>query len=394
MTFVQLALICLVAILGPLLSLSRGIRVPVVIGELAVGLALGTTGLGLLDPRDPTFAFLAEIGFGLVMFVAGTHVPMRDPALRAGARIGLLRALLIGALSVPVGLGLAHVFGTGQGLLYAVLLTSSSAAVVMPAMSGLPLTAPAIAAMLPQLALADAACIVLLPLAVDPTHAARAALGSMAVIAAAVLVYLLMRWVERTGRRRAVHVLSEDRGLALELRVSLTILFGLAALATATHVSIMLAGFTMGLAYSAVGPPRRLSNQVFGLTEGFFGPIFFVWLGSGLNLRDLAEHPAAIGLGLALGLCAVALHAVPALAGQPWPVAVATSAQLGVPVAAAALGTSLGVLAPGESAALLLGALVTIAAVTAAVGPLTRVARVGQGQGRPREAGRGHRGRP
>ena len=377
MTFAQLALICLVAILGPLLSLSRGLRVPVVIGELVVGLALGTTGLRILDPHDPTFAFLADIGFGLVMFVAGTHVPMRDPALRAGARTGLLRALVIGVLSVPVGLGLAHVFGTGQGLRYAVLLTSSSASIVMPAMAGLPLTAPSVVAMLPQLAVADAVCIVLLPLVIDPAHAGRAALGSLAVIAAAALVYVVMRWVEVTGRRRAVHVLSEDRGLALELRVSLTILFGLAALAAATHVSIMLAGFTMGLAYSAVGPPRRLSNQVFGLTEGFFGPIFFVWLGATLNLRDLAEHPSAIGLGLALGLAAVAVHAVPALVGQPWPVAVATSAQLGVPVAAATLGTGLGVLAPGESAALLLGALVTIAAVTAAAGPLERLARAG-----------------
>nr|WP_246308682.1 cation:proton antiporter [Kineosphaera limosa] len=364
----------MVAILGPLLSLSRGIRVPVVIGELAVGLALGTTGLRMLDPHDPTFAFLADIGFGLVMFLAGTHVPMRDPALRAGALIGLLRALLIGALSVPVGLGLAHLFGTGHGLLYAVLLTSSSASIVMPAMAGLPQIAPAIVAMLPQLAVADAVCIVLLPLAIDPANAARAAIGGLAVIAAALLVYVVMRWVEVTGRRRAVHQLSEERGLALELRVSLTILFGLAALATAGHVSIMLAGFTMGLAYSAVGPPRRLSNQVFGLTEGFFGPIFFVWLGASLNLRDLAAHPSTILLGLTLGGAAVGLHAVPALTGQPWPVAVATSAQLGVPVAAATLGTNLGVLAPGESAALLLGALVTIAAVTAVVGPLARVA--------------------
>ena len=48
-----------------------------------------------------------------------------------------------------------------------------------------------------------------------------------------------------------------------------------------------------------------------------------------------------------------------------------------MPVAAATLGTGLGVLAPGESAALLLGALVTIAAVTAAAGPLERLARAG-----------------
>ena len=38
MNFAQLALICLVAVLGPLLSLPRAVRLPVVIGELVVGL--------------------------------------------------------------------------------------------------------------------------------------------------------------------------------------------------------------------------------------------------------------------------------------------------------------------------------------------------------------------
>jgi hypothetical protein len=48
------------------------------------------------------------------------------------------------------------------------------------------------------------------------------------------------------------------------------------------------------------------------------------------------------------------------------------AAQLGVPVAAATLGTSLHVLAPGESAALILGALVTIAVATIAGGSAAR----------------------
>lgn len=377
MTFADLALICLVAILGPLLSLPKAVHVPVVVGELLVGLLLGATGLRVLSAADPTFSFLAEAGFGLVMFVAGTHVPVRDPALRTGARAGLLRAAAIGALSVPVGFGIARVFGTGHGALYAVLLASSSASVVMPSLAGLPLTAPSIVPMLPQLAVADAACIVLLPLAVDPAHAARAGLGAVVVIAAGGVVFALLRWVEARGWRKAVHRVSEDRSLALELRVSLAVLFGMAALATALHVSIMLAGFVVGLAYSGVGSPRRLAKQVFALTEGLFGPIFFVWLGAGLDLRDLAAHPAAIGLGLTLGVAALLVHGAAVLTGQPWPVALSTAAQLGVPVAAATMGGRLGVLAPGEATALLLGALVTIAAVAAGSGPLARVAQAG-----------------
>ncbi len=377
MTFAHLALICAVALIGPVFSLSRAFHLPVVIGELAVGIALGATGFGVLKASNQTFSFLAEIGFALVMFVAGSHVPVRDPALRTGLRVGALRAVGIGVLAVPVGLLLAKSFGNDHGLLYAVLLTSSSAGLILPALSGVPLTAPTIVAMLPQVALADAACIVLLPLVIDPVHAGRAAVGALAVGAAAVLLWWLLRWAVRSGAQRKVHVVSEERELAIELRSLLVGLFGLAAIATVTHVSIMLAGFALGLAVAAIGEPRRVAKQLFALTEGFFAPLFFVWLGASINLRDLAAHPSAIGLGLALGVAAVLVHSAGAVTKQPWSIAAMTSAQLGVPVAAATIGSSLGLLVPGEAAALLLGALVTIAGLIAVTRRVSDLATAG-----------------
>ena len=374
MNFAQLALICLVAVLGPLLSLPRAVRLPVVIGELVVGLALGQTGARVLDPNDGTFAFLADVGFALVMFVAGTHVPVRDKALRTGASIGVARAVAVGVLAAPAGWAIAHVFGTGHAGLYAVLLASSSASIVMPALQGMPLTGPSIVAMLPQLALADAACIVALPFAIDPSHMSRAAIGAAAVVAVSLVVFFVLRFVEQRGYRRRVHEVSENRGLALELRVTLTILFAVAALAQWRHVSIMLAGFCVGLAVAGVGEPKRVAKQVFALTDGLFAPIFFVWLGASLNLRDLAAHPDALALGLALGLSALVVHGAMAMTKQPWPVAVTTAAQMGVPVAAATTGTHLGLLRPGEDTAMLLGALVTIVATAALSGPLAKVA--------------------
>ena len=122
----------------------------------------------------------------------------------------------------------------------------------------------------------------------------------------------------------------------------------------------MLAGFALGLVLSAVSQPRRLARQLFGITEGFFGPLFFVWLGSSLRIRELGADPRLIGLGLALGVAAVLAHLVGALLRQPVAMAALASAQLGVPVAAAALGTESALLAPGEPSALILGALVTV----------------------------------
>jgi Kef-type K+ transport system membrane component KefB len=118
MSFATLALIAAVAVLGPVLALPRGWRLPVVLGELVGGIALGPTGFGVLHAYNETFAFLAEVGFALVMFVAGSHVPVRDGRLRAALPIGVLRAVGVGVLSAGLGVVLARLFGTGHGALY------------------------------------------------------------------------------------------------------------------------------------------------------------------------------------------------------------------------------------------------------------------------------------
>jgi Kef-type K+ transport system membrane component KefB len=371
-SFTVLAVICLVGLVGPLLALPRHWHLPIVLGELVAGVVLGRTGIGYLDPGDQTFTFLADVGFALVMFVAGTHVPVGDHRLRPALRIGAVRALVVGAVAVGLGYAVAALVGTDHGPLYAVLMASSSAAVILPVKESVGLGGDDVLALLPQVAVADAACIVLLPLAIDPDHAVRAAAGAVAVIACGVGAYVAFARVERSGWRNRVHDVSEDRSFAIELRVSLTVLFAIAALATALHVSIMLAGFAVGLAVSAVGEPRRVAKQLFAVTEGLFGPLFFVWLGASLQIRALASHPGMIGLGACLGVGAVAAHLVARVLGEPVPLAMLAAAQLGVPVAAATIGTRLGLLEPGEASALVLGALVTVAVAVAGGGMAVR----------------------
>jgi Kef-type K+ transport system membrane component KefB len=361
-SFAQLSVICLVALVGPLLALPRAWRLPVVIGELFAGLVLGRTGFGYLDAHDPTFTFLANIGFALVMFVVGTHVPVRSPDLRPALKVGFVRAVAVGVVAAGLGVVLAHAFDVPHAALYAVLMASSSAALILPVVDSLGLEGNRFLELLPQVAIADAAAIVALPLAIDPAHAWRAAGGAAAVIATTAVLFLALRHFERRGTRSKLHDVSEEREFALELRIQLSLLFGLAALAVALHVSILLAGFALGLAVAAVGEPRRLARQLFALTEGFLGPLFFVWLGATLNVRDLGSHPRLILLGLCLGLGAQLAHLFTRLLGQPVPIGLLASAQLGVPVAAATVGSQLGVLVPGEASALMLGALLTIAA--------------------------------
>lgn len=369
MSFSDLALVCAVALAGPLLATPRRWHLPVVLGELSAGVVLGATGLKLLDAAEPTFSFLGSCGFVLVMFVAGTHVPARDPRLRTALRTGVGRAVLVGVVALALGYAVAQLVGTSHALVYAVLMASSSAAIVLPTVGSLGLSGRDLVDLLPQVAVADSLCIVLLPLVIDTDHVGRAAAGAAAVVASGVVLFFLLRYGERSGLRERVHVLSEEREFAVELRISLAAVFTMAALAVATHVSLMLAGFVSGLAVAAVGEPRRVARQLFAVTEGFFGPLFFVWLGASLQLGDLVDHPSMVVLGVCLGAGAALAHLSAVALRQPAPYAMLATAQLGVPVAAATVGGQLGVLEPGEGAALVFGALVALA-VTVAGGSL------------------------
>src|SRR6201991_837954 len=234
--FHTLTLLAVIGMAGPQLASLPRFRVPVIIGELAAGLVVGKTGFGIVDHTDATFTLLANVGFALVMFVVGTHVPVRDTTLRSALPKALLRAVLVGAVAAVLGVALATTFDTGHAALYAVLMASSSAALALPVVDSLQLRGPRVLSLTAQIAIADAACIVLLPLVIDLQRAPTAALGALAVAGCAAVVFVLLLAVDKRGLRKRWHHYSEKRRFALELRINLLLLFGLVALAVSTHV--------------------------------------------------------------------------------------------------------------------------------------------------------------
>lgn len=375
MSLFTLSVVLAAGLAGPLLAVPRRARLPVVVGEILLGVALGRTGTGWIDPDQPVLSYLASAGFALVMLVAGSHVPLRNAALRVALRRGSLLAVGVGVLAIPAGYGVAALSGTGHGPLYAVLLASSSAALVMPVLDEEGLDTPAALATIVQVAIADTVCVVALPLAEDPGRAGRAGLGALAVLAAGALCYLLLRWLEGRGTVDRMHKLSKARHFGLELRIALIVVFGLAGLAQVVGVSVMLAGFVAGLALAAVGEPRRLARQLFAVTDGFLGPVFFVWLGASLDLRALGVHPVLLVLVGMLALGSVLVHAAAWVLRQPLPLAVLAGAQLGVPVAAVTIGTRERLLAAGEGGAILAAALISVGITAWAASAAARKAR-------------------
>jgi Kef-type K+ transport system membrane component KefB len=197
--FQTLALLAVIGMAGPLLASLPRFRVPVIIGELVAGLVVGKTGFGIVDHTDATFTLLANIGFALVMFVVGTHVPVRDKTLRSAIPKALLRAVAVGAVAALLGVVLAHVFGTGHAPLYAVLMESSSAALALPVIDSLKLTGPPVLSVTTQIAIArHLNCVARWH---QPTQAPRAALGALAVAGWRGWCVLQLRTRNRRGWR-------------------------------------------------------------------------------------------------------------------------------------------------------------------------------------------------
>ncbi len=137
MSFGPLAIVLAAGLIGPLLASLRRFGSPMIVGEIAAGVAIGTSGLKWVDPSDQLLTSLAAIGFALLMFVVGTHLPVRDRHLLPAVGAGLAMAATVGALAVIAGILLAPLFGLDRPAILAVLIATSSGAVALPLLQGL-----------------------------------------------------------------------------------------------------------------------------------------------------------------------------------------------------------------------------------------------------------------
>ncbi|HKR98330.1 MAG TPA: cation:proton antiporter, partial [Candidatus Dormibacteraeota bacterium] len=152
--FTQLTILFLAGLAGPLLSWIGVGLVPVVIGELLAGIALGNTGAGVIDPVVQPLPAFSAIGFAMLMLTAGTHIDIRSPAIRRGLVRGLISLAVVAVAAAPLGLLIDTVLGVGHPALLAVLIAGSSAAIVFPVLEEQQISGDAVAALIAWIAVA------------------------------------------------------------------------------------------------------------------------------------------------------------------------------------------------------------------------------------------------
>ena len=229
----------------------------------------------------------------MLMLMAGTHVDPASAAFRAGLPRAVLAVVVALAVGLVLGTALSAWLGIGPPGFLGILIAGSSAAIAFPIIEERRLTGPSIAFLTTWIALADAITVVAMPLTlVGSSKLAGAVAGDAAIVG----VTLALLWLaEESGRHRFTRRLiveSRERDWLLQLRLSILLLFVLAAIALRRRAA----------ARSSPDSPRAWCSrdsaspagsrfQIAGLATGFFVPLFFVLLGATLSLPR-ARHRA------------------------------------------------------------------------------------------------------
>ena len=358
MTIELLGALIVAGLAGPILRIPSKWGVPVAVGELLIGTIFGASGFNKIPFQDPTLKLLATVGFALLMFTAGSHIDYRTLTRKSFEKaFWILTANLL--IALVVGVVIDHVAHFSNWKLLAIISFSSSAALVIPLVANI---APSLSLsiLITQVTLADAIAFVALPFFTQKTGQIKAMEGAIIVLAAAIIIYFALNFAKSRGWLNRTHDLSKADHLGLELRISLALLLLVAALAQHFHASVMIAGFTLGVAIASIGVPHRLARQLFAVSDGFFAPLYFVWLGASIDVRQTFHSRDAILLALMLCIGALVSHLPSMLFGQPKKNIFLASAQLGIPAAAVTLGSANGILNTAQSGAIMMSALVTI----------------------------------
>jgi Kef-type K+ transport system membrane component KefB len=227
--------------------------------------------------------------------------------------------------------------------------------------------------------IADFAAIVLLSLFFAGEGGPGATLVLIGVLLGlAVAVFAVVRGAQRSLRIRADLLRLQDTTAQIRVRGAMLLLVGFAAAAQQLGLEVILGAFAAGAIVSLADPDRAMTHRDFrrkleAIGFGVFIPVFFVTSGIRFDLGALTESAstlAMVPIFLAALLVVRGLPAVlyrPVLDGRERVVAgLLQATSLPFLVAATAIGSELGLVGPGEAAALVGAGLLSVLVLPAA----------------------------
>jgi Kef-type K+ transport system membrane component KefB len=306
--FTQVALTVIIILGGAklLAMLLERVGQEAVLGELLLGIALGPSALGLLDPKgDPVLMFLADLGIVVLVFYIGliAELDLLMRAWRPSVRVALLGAVIFlgGGTLLGVGAGLSLLSALFVG---AALIATSLGKVGRFLVEAQRILHPAGMTVLGAALLDDLIALWLLagfqawaaPRPFRWELLVLEGLGSLLFLVGGLWVGVrLVPWLFRL-----LDTL-ETRGMTIV--AALVFCLALALLAKSLGLALIVGAFAAGLMFEYVHHERQITRKIETLVD-LFVPFYFVKAGALLDLSVLAQWWVCLG---AVGLTVLAI---------------------------------------------------------------------------------------
>lgn len=394
-------IIIAVAFIVPILlsRTSRWLALPVVVGEIMLGIVFGQLFPGLA--QDELLIILSEIGFGFLFFIAGTEIDfasLRLPRVPPGTRRSIIKtvtaSLPMGAVIYVITLSMAYaasillerngLIEANSALFLGVTLAPSSLGIILSVLKERGYARRRFGQIiLVSATVADFATVLVLTVLISVIENGGIT-SNVYLIGIIFLVFLaiygLMRLLYKQPAIQQLVTRINTPTAPVKLRFAFVIFLVFLALSQALGAKVVLGTFLGGVLVSllATKEDQDIIHQIESIGYAFFVPMFFVMIGVRFNLAVLLDHwqEAALLVPVLL-VIAVAVKFVPALLFRlhgSWRETIAggmlLTARLSLLVAAAQSGVSLGVFGPPEQAAVVDAAIILLAIFMATLGPL------------------------
>lgn len=376
----SLLIVSLLALLVPLLvSRLRGIRVPIVVGEILIGIIVGKSGFNIIQPSQ-WLSFLQFFGLSYLMFVSGLEIDFGALRLRrargqSSVTAWLQSAPVFAMFACSVTFGLSYVLSTQlyhqhmikSPLLFALIITTTSLTVVVPVLKEYKLLSSEFGQLILATAVfADFVTMSLISVAVSLFKGGFSPRVFLVFILLFILV-LLYRVARRFARFNLLSGLA-DGTAQVGIRASIALMIVFMVLSQTLGVQVILGTFLAGVLVGLVNDRERsdVHNKLDAIGFGFLIPIFFIMVGVNFNIRSLFGDSKALLLLPILFVATYAFKALPVLLLRlryPWRETLSGASllttQMSVTVAAASVGLQIGAIRPGVDTAIILVAMLT-----------------------------------
>ena len=397
--FTNLLIVVTIALVAPLaLGFFPRIRLPAIVLEIVLGIAVGPSGLGWVTPDLPV-TILALIGLAFLLFLSGLEIDVE----RLRGRILKLTALgfaLSFAIAIVVGLGLKAGGFVKSPLFVAIVLVATSLGVIVPVLKDSGNISSSFGQLVIAAAsIADFGAIILLSVFFSGNGSTDTAgtlilLGLFGLVVA--LVGLAIAGVEHSMGLSRVLLRLQDTTAQIRVRAAFVLLIGFAALAQSVGLETILGAFAAGALLSLIDrdtamthPQFRIKLEAVGF--GVFIPVFFVTSGLRFDLNSLFASASTVARVPLFLLALLLVRGLPAIAyarllgrSRALIAGVLQATSLPFIVAATQIGVQIGVVTRASAAGLVAAGLLSVI-LFPALG-LVLLRREQPDTGQPREA--------